>query len=204
MDGNPDTLYLNFRMNRVNPTMFSLIDGYMDGLFSLVFDSMPEDSFYVMDDKGGKVRVTSDMIAASAAYLSRGGEIGRMGSRVEIHNTLSMWKPTVDEYSIRGAVIFVDGFGNLVTNIQRELIEQSLNGRTFEIVPRNNQYTIKGVISESYQDVTSGDSVALVNESGFIELAIHDGSAAQLLGLHFGDIVRWNSNDNPHCQIGGG
>jgi S-adenosylmethionine hydrolase len=159
-----------------------------DGLFSLVFDQMPNESYYVMNDKGATVRVNSDMLSASAAYLSGGGDLSKMGSKVDQHKTLTMLKPTVDEYSIRGSVIYVDGTGNLITNISRELIMETAKGRTFEIILRKNQYTIYG-ISESYQEVVEGDLVALINESGFVELSLRNANAMNLLGISFGEII---------------
>ncbi|MFM7078650.1 MAG: S-adenosyl-l-methionine hydroxide adenosyltransferase family protein [Bacteroidota bacterium] len=160
-----------------------------DGVFSLLFENSIADTYYVMDDKGEKVPVNSDMIAASAAYLSRGGEVANMGSRVEQARALNMWKPSTDDYSIRGSVIYVDGYGNLVTNITPDMINENAKGRTFEIIMRNSKYTVNS-ISTGYNTVVEGDMVAVINESGFIELAIRNGSAEQLLGLHFGDMVR--------------
>jgi S-adenosylmethionine hydrolase len=128
-------------------------------------------------------------LAASAAYLAQGGEISNMGSKVESHSDLSLLLPSVDDYSIRGSVIFVDGMGNLVTNISRELLNEASKGRSFEILVRKGFGNIEAV-EEYYQSVDPGDWVAVYNESGFIELAIRDGSAKQLTGLQYGDMVR--------------
>lgn len=160
-----------------------------DGIFSLLFDGAVADSYHVMDDKGEKVMVNSDMIAASAAYLSRGGDLTNMGSKVGQAVVLNMWKPSIDEYSIRGSVIYVDSYGNLVTNISMDLLRENAKDRSFEIVLRNSKYAVTS-ISEGYNLVPEGDLVAVNNESGFIELAIRNGSAEQLLGMRFGDLVR--------------
>jgi S-adenosylmethionine hydrolase len=160
-----------------------------DGIFSLLFDGTVADSYHVMDDKGEKVMVNSDMIAASAAYLSRGGDLTNMGSKVGQAVVLNMWKPSIDEYSIRGSVIYVDSYGNLVTNISMDLLRENAKDRSFEIVLRNSKYAVTS-ISEGYNLVPEGDLVAVNNESGFIELAIRNGSAEQLLGMRFGDLVR--------------
>lgn len=160
-----------------------------DGVFALMFDEHPVDAFHVLDHQGQQVDVTSDLIAASAAYLAQGGEITNMGSRIEKRPELSMLLPTVDDYAIRGSVIFVDGMGNLVTNISRDLLSETAKGRSFEIMVRKGFGTIESV-EEHYKVVDSGDWIAVFNESGFIELAIRDGSAKQLTGLQFGDMVR--------------
>lgn len=160
-----------------------------DGVFSLMFDEFPADAYHVLDHQGLKVDVKSDFLAASAAYLAQGGDIALMGSRIETHSELSMLLPSVDDFSIRGSVIFVDGMGNLVTNISRALLDDAAKGRTFEILVRKGFGTIEAV-EEYYQAVDPGDWVAVFNESGYIELAIRDGSAKQLTGLQYGDMVR--------------
>ncbi len=160
-----------------------------DGIFSLLFENNIADTYHVMDDKGEKVPVNSDMIAASAAYLPRGGEVANMGAKAEQVRALNMWKPSADDYSIRGSVIYVDSYGNLVTNITMDMVNENAKGRSFEIVMRNSKYTVNS-ISKGYNTTVEGDMVAVINESGFIELSIRNGSAEQLLGLHFGDMVR--------------
>lgn len=160
-----------------------------DGVFSLMFDEFPADAYHVLDHKGSKVEVKSDFLAASAAYLVQGGELANMGSRIESHTELSMLLPSVDDYSIRGSVIYTDAMGNLVTNISRELLMDTAKGRSFEILVRKGFGTIE-TVEEYYQAVDPGDWVAVFNESGFIELAIRDGSAKQLTALQYGDMVR--------------
>lgn len=160
-----------------------------DGIFTLLFDGTIAESYHVMDDQGEKVNVNSDMIAASAAYLSRGGELAKMGAKANQQRVLNMWKPSVDEYSIRGSVIYVDSYGNVITNIDMDMIREHGKGRAFEIIMRKSKYAVYS-ISDGYNTVSEGDMVAVINESGYIELAIRNGSAKQLLGLTFGEMIR--------------
>jgi S-adenosylmethionine hydrolase len=160
-----------------------------DGVFSLMFDELPKSSYHVLDNMGQKVTLKSDLVAASAAFLITGGDISNMGTPVQNLVSLANMKPSVDEYSIRGAVIMVDGFGNVVTNISRELMEASIKGRQYEILVRKGSGTISAIQS-SYQSVVLGDWVAIYNESGYVELAIREGNAGELMGIGYGDMVR--------------
>ncbi|MFM7054427.1 MAG: S-adenosyl-l-methionine hydroxide adenosyltransferase family protein [Bacteroidota bacterium] len=160
-----------------------------DGVFSLMFDELPKSCFHVMDNMGQKVNLKSDLLAASAAFLIKGGDISNMGAPVQNMVSLTSMRPSVDEYSIRGAVIMVDGFGNVVTNISRDLMESCIKGRQFEIFVRKGSGTISS-IQPSYQSVVLGDWVAIYNESGYVELAIREGNAGELMGIGYGDMVR--------------
>jgi len=86
-------------------------------------------------------------------------------------------------------VIYVDDFGNIVTNITRELFEKQRKGRMFEIVARKSQYSVNS-ISNHYNDVVPGGSLALFNDAGYLEIAIHEDSAFRLMNLRLNDIVR--------------
>ena len=160
-----------------------------DGVFSLMFDELPNASYHVLDNMGQKVNLKSDLLAASAAFLVKGGDVSNMGEPVKNLVSLANMKPSVDDYSIRGAVIMVDGFGNVVTNISRELLESCTKGRKYEIFVRKGSGTISSIQS-SYQSVVLGDWVAIYNESGYVELAIREGNAGELMGIGYGDMVR--------------
>lgn len=78
-------------------------------------------------------------------------------------------------------VIHIDRFGNVVLNITREEFEACRNGRRFSIrIPRNIPVT---QLSRNYNDVVPGERLCLFNSAGYLEVAIREGSAAQLLGL---------------------
>ncbi|MGR6087082.1 MAG: SAM hydrolase/SAM-dependent halogenase family protein [Arcticibacter sp.] len=160
-----------------------------DGVFSLMFDDLPKSSYHVLDNMGQKVDLKSDLLAASAAYLAKGGDISNMGEPVQNLYSLANMMPSVDDYSIRGAVIMVDGFGNVVTNISRELMEANVKGRQYEILVRKGNGSALS-IQPYYQSIDPGDWVAIYNESGYVELAIREGDASELMGIGYGDMVR--------------
>lgn len=160
-----------------------------DGFFSLLFDDEPLVGYYVRNAKGEKVLPATKEMAASAGFLARGGKIKDMGDPVTQFTKKSMLQATIIENTIKGTVIYVDSFGNLITNITRQIFERVSNGKGFEIILKKSGYEISE-INNNYYEAGSGNLLALYNEAGYLEIAISKGSAADLLNMRYGEIVR--------------
>lgn len=160
-----------------------------DGWFSLLFDDEAMEGYYVKNAKGEKVNTSTKMLAASAGFLARGGKISDMGDPVTQFVKKSMLQASIHEDSIRGSVIYIDSFGNLITNITKELFDRIGRGRDFEIVLKKSGYEIT-TIQTNYYEIGSGNLMAHHNEAGYIEIAISKGSARDLLNMKYGEIVR--------------
>jgi S-adenosyl-L-methionine hydrolase (adenosine-forming) len=163
--------------------------GMNDGFFSLVFDDLPVDA--VRLNESGIPYAAYDMPAIVQAihHLSSGKNIYELGSRVSDFVQKNDFRPVIEEDMIRGSIIYIDDFGNAVTNIDRKLFEFQRDGRRFEINARRQQYTIS-VLSEKYTDTDRGNLLALFNNSGYLEIAINQGNASTLLGLKNNDTIR--------------
>jgi hypothetical protein len=99
-------------------------------------------------------------------------------------------KPHAEDASrIRGGVIYIDRFGNLVTNVR--LIGDEAQ-RVTTVTIKNT--TIRG-ISKTYRDAPPGEPLAIVGSSGFVEIACNEASAAKLLGAGRGDEVIFDRED---------
>ncbi len=96
-------------------------------------------------------------------------------------------KPVADPDVLKGHVIYIDQYENLVTNISEKLFNETRQNRKFTIVFRS--YEIKK-ISESYTDVAPGEILALFGSNGNLEIAMNQGNAAGLLGLDYKDMIR--------------
>jgi len=108
-----------------------------------------------------------------------------------------------DGKQIMGNVIYVDNYGNVITNITRKLFENVARGRAFKIAARTATFTkiynryseaINFNIEKEKRD-EDGKKLALFNSSGYLELAIYKsnpstvGSASTLFGLDYRDAV---------------
>lgn len=125
----------------------------------------------------------------AAAHLANGGAaevLGRLAGPLEP----GAWiPPRVEPRALVGRVLFIDHYGNAVTNITREVFEAVIGDRQFLIPMRSTRMDFRR-ISERYSDVGSGDNAAVFNSAGYLELAMNNqaapggnGGADALLGL---------------------
>ena len=144
----------------------------------------------------------------AACHLARGGKLEVIGNPFNNLKESKEFEPRItnDGKTIVGNVIYIDNYGNAVTNIEKALFEAYRNGRDFEIVARTNKIktlhqTYNGIINyelDRGQRKGAGDVLALFNTAGFVELAIYKsdlnsvGGASTLLGLNYRDTITIN------------
>lgn len=163
--------------------------GADNGIFSLIFDHGPEKivRMNASSDGGNKDIAARDRFVESAVHLASGKPIELLGEPVSQWKEQLHFLPVVSGDIIRGVVIYINQYENVITNITRDLIEKVSKGRKFIIEFRGE--SING-ISNSYQEVPIGEIVALFGSTGHLEIAINQGNAASLLGLDINDPVR--------------
>lgn len=145
-----------------------------------------------------------DVFVAVACHIARGGLLNVIGKEIPSLKPVSVLTSSIsnDLSEIKGQIVYIDSFGNCVTNISQKQFNDSIRGRKFEIVIKNKKFSR---LHKSYSDFPvsdvkqlkdlEGDFLALFNENGYLEIAIYKsnpktvGSAATLLGLHFRDTV---------------
>lgn len=171
--------------------------GADNGIFSLLFDGRPV-SVHAVDlpvndaDRSFPLR---GVLATAACHLARGGSVEEIAQPVRGFSQRLGFVPSVDQECIRGAVMHVDGYGNVVTNIHRDVFLRFIQDRGFRIRFGRSQYDI-GSISTSYGDVPQGERLALFGANGFLEIAVNKGAdgtgggASRLFGLHVQDPIR--------------
>jgi S-adenosyl-L-methionine hydrolase (adenosine-forming) len=116
-----------------------------------------------------------DVFAPSAAALALGEAFDAMGAEARspiVHRTPEPIRRI--DGTLDGEVIIVDHFGNAVTNLV------GMRGGTIEVGP------VSIPVRRTYAEVESGELVAVVGSTGFIEIAARDANAAELLGLSRG------------------
>ena len=124
-----------------------------------------------------------DVFAPVAAHLSLGVPPNEFGPQIADPVTLSNIVPTrLDEKTLEGAVIHIDHFGNIVTNIASD----GAQGQQLEIDIAGQ--TIKDV-REQYAGAAAGQPFAIVGSSGLIEISLNGRSAAEFLHVAVGDPI---------------
>ena len=164
--------------------------GPNNGIFSMVFGDTPVDMVVVDHHGNSPAGYNLDLMAGIAAHLLSGKNLYELGSRPAEFVERAMFRPVLEEDVIRGTVIYLDDFGNAVTNITRELFEEQRRGRKFEVVTRKVQNMYIDKISTSYSESEPGTLVAIFNEIGLLEIALTMDNASKLLGLKLSDNIR--------------
>jgi len=128
-----------------------------------------------------------DRFAPAAAWIAKGTDLNAFGRPVSDYRLLDLPQPCLDDGVLRGLVIRVDRFGNVVTNIDRRSYEK-LGGGQAPV-----QLTVRGQaiprIVSTYADIAPGEVGALFGSTDRLECSAQAASAAEQLGVHVGDPV---------------
>jgi S-adenosyl-L-methionine hydrolase (adenosine-forming) len=163
--------------------------GTDNGVFSLICDKQPDKivEIQVPQDSDCFTFSTRDRFAKVAIHLAQGGNMEELGKVKNKILEKSLLNPVIDSNNIKGHVMYIDSYENVITNITEPVFRQTCAGRKFSIFFRS--YEIKK-ISRSYQDVPPGEILALFDSNRYLEIAINQNNAAGLLGLEYKDMVR--------------
>lgn len=178
-----------------------------NGIISLITSGVPPEKMFEINLPQltpGSFPVLQVFVQV-ACHIARGGTLEVIGKPFKHLKQLRDFEPRVTNNgnTICGHVIYIDNYGNVVTNIAQHLFEAYRNGRGFELVART---TTLRAIQKHYNGIVDftldkahrkgpGDALALFNAAGYIELAIYKsdlhtvGGASTLLGLQYRDSV---------------
>lgn len=184
--------------------------GADNGVISLLANEINPDKIVEINiqEKNKSNFPTLDVFVKVACHIARGGTLEVIGKKYDKLKEMVGIKPVVnnEENQLIGNVIYIDNYGNVITNISKKLFISLQKGRNFTIFARNAQFK---VISKSYSDAINfniseekreedGKKIAIWNSSGFLELAIYKsnpksiGSASTLFGLDYWDTITVN------------
>jgi hypothetical protein len=130
-----------------------------------------------------------DVFSPVAAYLAKGVDPLKFGEEVTDFVRFSAPKPkAVNESTLRGVVLKVDRFGNLITNItpQDAPMLFAEDPTAFKIVVGKREVT---EIKEAYALGAPGEVFGILGSMGYLEIAANRGAAAQIIGVGKGTDV---------------
>jgi S-adenosylmethionine hydrolase len=161
-----------------------------NGVLSLIYDVDPVStvveisSEHLMLPEISKTFHGRDIFAPAAAWLTRGTDMLNFGDPITEYTIIPLPKAKmVGEALLKGTVIHVDRFGNLITNISREdyqAAREKVPGDGFKVLLAKQE--ING-LKEYYAEAQKGESIALFGSSNLLEIAQNQGSAARTLGV---------------------
>lgn len=149
-----------------------------------------------------------DVFVKVACHIARGGTLEVIGKIINDIKPIKDLVPFInaDQTQIIGSIIYIDNFGNVITNIKKKFFEDIRKGRRFEISARNYKFD---TIHKNYSDIVNfkiphekrhdeGRRLVVFNSSEYLEIAVYKsnsatvGSASTLLGLGLRNTVTIN------------
>ncbi len=186
---------VNSTASTKNPHVAVLLEGHYfigadNGLLSLISDKKPEKiiEIDIPQDSGYFVFPGRDLFVKAAVHLAKGHAVEELGFTTAQLKETALWQASIDHDQltgndcISGKVIYVDNYGNCVTNIPQKEFNALRKNRSFYIhMPSDSfrQYSLY----EAYDDVDEGKLLALMSTTGYLQIAINQGRANRLLGL---------------------
>ena len=180
----PDNGLISMIASEINPTQIVEIN---------IHDRI-ESSFPVLD-----------VFVQVACFIARGGNLGVIGKEIQTYKKMTEIQPKIDatQTQILGSVIYIDNYGNVISNISQKLFNEVGKGRAYRIKAR--RYTFNK-IQQKYNEIINyeieedrkhydGNKLAIFNSAEFLEIAIYRsnlktvGGASTLLGLSYRDSI---------------
>ncbi len=169
-----------------------------NGFFGSFLEEDNPDEFYlytaIKDQPEAWRFTTKNCFIDLALKISNGTPISSFATVFSNYRRAFDQKPAIDQLLIRGIIVHIDSFGNLITNITQTDFERFGKDIPFIIKYQKKEYFIDE-ISATYNAVSQGERVAIFNSSGRLEIAINRGAndgfggASKLFGMRIGDPV---------------
>jgi len=178
-----------------------------NGILSLIASEIKADKIVEINihDKFERNYKVLEVFISVAAHICRGGDLDVIGKRITEINQLTHVRPIVNQAQdqIIGHIIYIDNFGNVVSNISKSFYKSVAKGRDVLISARSTKFhKVYAKYSEAINFETpkenremEGKKIALFNSSDFLELAIYKsnplsvGCASSLFGIKYLDTI---------------
>jgi S-adenosylmethionine hydrolase len=170
-----------------------------NGFFGSFLEDQQADEFYRIDDVLSRLDLfkfpTKNMLVPAACRIVNGESVSSFATSFNLYKKAFALNAVIEQNLIKGNVVHIDNYGNLITNVHENLFERFGKDTPFTIYYRNRDYHIDE-ISATYNAVPNGEKVAIFNNNKLLEIAINRGAnlsgggAEKLFGVRIGDVIR--------------
>jgi S-adenosylmethionine hydrolase len=130
-----------------------------------------------------------DIFAPVAGWLSRGINISNFGDPVVDYVKIQLPVPTMPSKNvIEGQVIYIDHFGNVITNIHTQTMDKLFGIKalgTIKVLVKNKEAPLK----KFYSHAEDNSLYSLINSFGYLELFVNKGNASSDFGIQINEKV---------------
>lgn len=164
-----------------------------NGVLTAVFIEMPPKKVVELTERRYARPTVSrtfegrDRFAPAAAWLSKGVQLSALGRTITDYHMLDLPKPVLENGVLRGVVIRIDRFGNIITNLDRKTCERLSEGVGALHLTVGSQ-SISRIVS-TFSDIPRHEVGALFGSTDQLECAAQEASAAERLNVSVGDAV---------------
>jgi S-adenosyl-L-methionine hydrolase (adenosine-forming) len=163
--------------------------GTDNGIFNLILNGDP-DEIVKIHSQG--ISDELEIFAKAASELISGKSPSDLGLPLKTMVEKIPLRATIDKDVIIGSIIFIDSYGNAISNITREVFYRVFEDKRYRIlIQSNNNYTEN--ISNRYSDVPVGELLARFNQFELLEISINGANVSELLSISIGSVVRIDS-----------
>ena len=160
--------------------------GTDNGIFNLILNSEP-DEVVIIDHLEDSDEL--EIFAKAASELISGRKLSELGKPIKKISERVPLRATIDKDVIIGSIIFIDSYGNAISNITKEVFYRVFENKDYRILIQSNKnYTDH--ISLKYSDVPVGEMLARFNLLDLLEISINGADVSELLSLTVGSVVR--------------
>ncbi len=125
-----------------------------------------------------------DIFCAVAAHLSKGVSLDSLGPTIKNIHQIHIPAPLRRSDVLIGQIVYIDRFGNLVTNVDKEALE----GYACDFKIKVGDQIIHG-LNKTYSDAPNQTPVALIDSFGYLEIAVNGANAKDYFGLDKKDLI---------------
>ena len=133
-----------------------------------------------------------DIFAAVAGWLSKNWQPASMGEEITDFKRFALPRPKEADGLVKGVVLKVDSFGNLITNFRSEDLPEGALEKG-EIKLQVGSHTVSKLVP-TFANGNAGEAIAYVGSSGLVEIGVNKGNASKTLGLGRGTPVLLDKN----------
>ena len=183
-----------------------------NGILSILSQNINPEKIYEINihEELNQIDSSTQIFSKVACHLAKGGKPELVGKEINKIKAVKNLKPFINEdlNQIVSSVIYIDNFGNVVTNLKKDVFEKIQKGRSFEISVRN--YKFKNIYNK-YSDIVNfktavnerndeGKGLVVFNSSNLLQISIYRsnphnvGTASSLMGLKIYDSVTISFN----------
>jgi S-adenosylmethionine hydrolase len=160
--------------------------GTDNGIFNLILNSEPDEIIKIEHNESSD---ELEIFAKAASDILSGKSPSDLGAPVKTIREIIPLRATIDKDVIIGSIIFIDSYGNAISNITREVFLRVFENKAYRIlIQSNNNYTDH--ISTRYSDVPVNEILAKFNQFDLLEISINGADISELLSLEPGSVVR--------------